>query len=126
MGSSQAPALARKAGDHLSSSGSMTIVLPYHRSRTRVPRGSRQSPTKRTARLLPTLKTTVSPLIGVKTSKEDILTRVMDGLKPPPFAGPAGTGQQSFLQRLALSLLLCPLAAGDPNSAVTRSWIQVG
>jgi len=42
--------------------GSMTMVLPSQRSRTRVPRARRQLPTRRTARLLPTLKTTVSLL----------------------------------------------------------------
>jgi hypothetical protein len=55
------------------------------------------------------LKTTVSPLIGVRISKEDILTRVMDGLKPPPFAGPAGTGQQSFLQEFKAAALTLQL-----------------
>jgi hypothetical protein len=55
------------------------------------------------------LKTTISPLIGVKMSKEDILTRVMDGLKPPPFAGPAGTGQQSFLQEFKAAALTLQL-----------------
>ncbi len=72
MGSSQVPALARKAWDQVSTTGSMTILLPSHRSRTRVPRGRRQSPTKRTARLLPTLKTTVSPFTRRRISCRDI------------------------------------------------------
>jgi hypothetical protein len=29
----------------------------------------------------------------------------MDGLKPPPFAGPAGTGQQSFPQEFNAAAL---------------------
>ena len=76
----------------------------------------------------------------------------MNGLRPRPFAGPAATGQQSFLQEFKAaaltlqlfqimesvsqtvvsaaagvqSVILPLLAAGAPNSAFTRSWILVG
>ena len=86
-GSSQVPALARKASDHLSTTGSMTMDFPSQRSRTRVPRGSRQSPINRTARLLPTLKTTVSPFTIRRISLMDILSRVEKAHRPARNSG---------------------------------------
>ena len=77
----------------------------------------------------------------------------MNGLRPRPFAGPAATGQQSFLQEFKAaaltlhlfqimesvsqtvvsaaasyiqSVILPLLAAGAPDCPFTRSWILVG
>ena len=73
MSSFQAPAAARKARGQASVIGSKIMRSPSRYSRMRMPRGSLQSPTKRTAKLLPTRKTTVSSVSMVsRISHTDI------------------------------------------------------
>ncbi len=126
MGSSQAPALARKAADQVLTTGSMTMHLPSQRSRTRVPRGRRQSPTKRTARLLPTLKTTVSPFMQPRISVVNIRSssNVASGVLPP--SRPAHVDEASLFQGtewgklsrndLVGSVVLARSACANPSS----------
>lgn len=113
MGSCQVPALARKAGNQVSTTGSMTVLLPSQRSRTRVPQGGRQSPTKRTARLLSTLKTTVSPFTRRRKFTMDIQSTsvIESGLLIP--SQPASAEESAPIQEVEAPNVLMP--AGYPR-----------